>query len=331
MSTASKKSTKVATKVSEPAVTVSVTATEKKDKVAAVSKKAEKVEKVVEKVKVVKAEKVEKAVKAEVEKAVKAEGKKPRAKKEAPAATDASEEEKAPPAPRVAPTSESVQNEVADLIAGLATAKLNELENTKAAVKLLKATASRLKHLRNDLTRVLRKTKREHAPKDKSKLSNSGLMKPVSISKDLAAFMGVDASTLHSRVSVTNAICTYIKEKNLQNPKNKREIVPDDSLVKLLHYKAGAQPLTYFYIQQLIQPHFLKEISGDLASFMNVSASSLQSSQSVLQSVTSYANSKGLVHGTEVSLDDKLGKLLGKSGNVPVQALGQLVKSHFKK
>ena len=328
MSTAaSKKSSKVATKVTEsPAVTVSVTASEKKDKVAKKVEKVEKVEKVVEKVKVekVKADKTEKVVKAD-----KAEGKKPREKKEVPVA-DATEE-KQPPAPRVAPTSESVQNEVADLIACLATAKLNELENTKSAVKLLKATASRLKHLRNDLTRVLRKTKREHAPKDKSKLSNSGLMKPVSISKDLAAFMGVDASTLHSRVSVTNAICTYIKEKNLQNPKNKREIVPDDNLVKLLHYKAGAQPLTYFYIQQLIQPHFLKEISGDLASFMNVSASSLQSSQSVLQSVTSYANSKGLVHGTEVSLDDKLGKLLGKSGNVPVQALGQLVKSHFKK
>jgi chromatin remodeling complex protein RSC6 len=320
MSSASavKKSTKVAAKETAPVVAPATTTAVKAKKGAAPAVAVEvKVEKKV----------VEKKV---VEKAPAAEGKKPRAKKEA-APVAAVEEEKQPAAPRVPPTSESVQNEVADLISGLTTAKLNELENVKAAVKLLKATASRLKHLRNDLTRVLRKTKREHAPKDKSKLSNSGLMKPVSISKELAAFMGVDASTLHSRVSVTNAICTYIKEKNLQNPKNKREIVPDDSLVKLLHYKAGAQPLTYFYIQQLIQPHFLKEISGDLAQFMNVSASSLQSSQSVLQSVTTYANSKGLVHGSDVNLDDKLGKLLGKSGTVPVQALGQLVKSHFKK
>ena len=188
-----------------------------------------------------------------------------------------------------------------------------------------------MKHLRNDLTRVLRKSKREHTHKDKSKLSNSGLMKPVSISKDLAQFMGVDADSLHSRVSVTNSICTYIKEKNLQNPKNKREIVPDEQLVKLLNYKEGGQPLTYFYIQQLIQPHFLKELSSDLAQFMGVSEKSLHPVSVVLANVLAYANSKGLVSGLDVTTDDKLAKLLGKSGTMTTQLMNQLVKLHFKK
>lgn len=309
-SAVTKKSAGASKKVAEPK-TVAVTATIADVPAPKKNKKVEKVEKKVE-------------VKTEVAE------KKPRTKTET-VVTEKVVEPKEPAAPRVAPTSESVQTEVLDLISGLSSAKLNELENIKAAVKLLKATASRLKHLRNDLSRVLRKTKREHAPKDKSKLSNSGLMKPVSISKDLAGFMGVDASSLHSRVSVTNAICTYIKEKNLQNPKNKREIVPDEKLVKLLNYKAGSQPLTYFYIQQLIQPHFLKEISPELAQFMGVPASSMQSSSSVLSSVLSYATSKSLINGQEVTTDEKLAKFLGKSGSFPVQTMNQLVKAHFKK
>jgi chromatin remodeling complex protein RSC6 len=320
MSTQVKKSTKkVAEKAQVPETKVEV---KSEVKVEEPKSKKEKTEVKKEEKKEVKKEEVKKE-----------EGKKVRAKKEVVAKVEKVEEEKQkePATPRPTPTSESVQNEVVDLISGLSTAKLNELENVKAAVKLLKSTASRLKHLRNDLTRVLRKTKREHAPKDKSKLSNSGLMKPVSISKDLAQFMGVDASSLHSRVSVTNSICTYIKEKNLQNPKNKREIVPDDNLVKLLNYKEGGQPLTYFYIQQLIQPHFLKEVSSDLAHFMGVSDKSLHSASAVLSSVLSYANGKGLVHGQEVTTDDKLSKLLGKSGTVSTQSLTQLVKAHFKK
>jgi chromatin remodeling complex protein RSC6 len=222
--------------------------------------------------------------------------------------------------------------DVHSVLSNLTTEKLGELENQKQAVKLLKQTASRLKHLRNDLTRVLKKTKRSNAPKDKSKMSNSGLMKPVVISKELAAFMKVPHDSLQSRVTVTNAICTYIKEHNLQNPANKREILADAELSKILGYKSdGKQPLTYFYIQQLIQPHFLKGVSNELATFMKVSADSLQSSTSVAASLKAYVTSKSLLHGDNVTLDDTLSKLLNKSGSFPLASLNQFVKSHFKK
>jgi upstream activation factor subunit UAF30 len=228
-------------------------------------------------------------------------------------------------------TKESVTQDVLDLIASLSTAKVGELENMKQSVKLLRSTASKLKHLRNDLTRVLKKTVRSTVPKDKSKMSNSGLMKPVVISKDLATFMKVPIDSLHSRVSVTNAICTYIKEHNLQNPSNKREINPDAELARILNFKAGGSPLTYFYIQQLIQPHFLKEISSDLAKFMKVSETSLQSSSSVANALNAYVTSKGLINGTTVQPDEALGKLLGKSTPMTVLAMNQLAKNHFKK
>ena len=256
---------------------------------------------------------------------------KPRVAKEKPAASEEKVEEEKEVVKRGPATSESVMTDVLDLIAGLTTENVGKVENLKQAVKLLKSTASRLKHLRNDLTRVLKKNTRSTAPKDKSKLSNSGLMKPVVISKELAEFMKVPADSLHSRVSVTNAICSYIKEHNLQNPNNKREINSDANLARILNYKAGSQPLTYFYIQQLIQPHFLKEISGDLASFMKVSDKSLQSSSSVNATLLAYATSKNLVNGSNVTPDETLSKLLGKTSVMTVQAMNTLVKSHFKK
>jgi chromatin remodeling complex protein RSC6 len=256
---------------------------------------------------------------------------KPRVAKEKPAATEEKVEEEKEVVKRGPATSETVMSDVLDLIAGLTTAKVGEVENLKQAVKLLKTTASRLKHLRNDLTRVLKKSTRSTTPKDKSKMSNSGLMKPVVISKELAEFMKVPADSLHSRVSVTNAICSYIKEHNLQNPNNKREINSDANLARILNYKAGSQPLTYFYIQQLIQPHFLKEISSDLASFMKVSDKSLQSSSSVNAALLAYATSKNLVNGSNVTPDETLSKLLGKTSVMTVQAMNGLVKSHFKK
>ena len=304
-----------------------------------VEKKVKAVEKVAEPAKAVKAEKkaekAEKPVKAEkpakAEKPTKAkdaEKPKRKAKEDVVEVKEEEVQEKRGPA-----TKESVTEDVLSLIASLATDKVNSVDNLKQAVKLLKSTASKLKHLRNDLTRVLKKAGgRSTAPRDKSKTSNSGLMKPVVISKDLAAFMGVPADSLHSRVSVTNAICTYIKTHNLQNPENKREIKPDAPLSKILGYKAdGKQALTYFYIQQLIQPHFLKEISADLAKFMKVSESSLQSSATVSAALNAYVTSKGLLNGTTVQPDETLGKLLGKSTPMTVAAMNQLVKSQFKK
>jgi chromatin remodeling complex protein RSC6 len=156
-------------------------------------------------------------------------------------------------------------------------------------------------------------------------------MKPVVISKELAAFMKVPADSLHSRVSVTNAICSYIKDHNLQNPANKREITADAELTKILNYKSGSQPLTYFYIQQLIQPHFLKEVSVDLAAFMKVSPSSLQSSSTVSAALHHYVTSKNLLKDQTVTPDAELTKLLGKSQPLTVQAMNQLAKAHFKK
>ena len=79
----------------------------------------------------------------------------------------------------------------------------------------------------------------------------SGFQKPTRISKDLAKFTGWNDADLHSRVEVTKFICDYIKTNNLQNPDDRRQIVPDAKLQKLLGYnpKKETEPLRYYSIQ----------------------------------------------------------------------------------
>jgi chromatin remodeling complex protein RSC6 len=89
--------------------------------------------------------------------------------------------------------------------------------------------------------------------------TNSGFLKPVQISKELAKFTGWDQNELRSRVDVTKYICNYIKEKNLQDPADKRNIrVEDDgNLKKLLKYDGkDKKPLTYYRLQTYLKGHF---------------------------------------------------------------------------
>ena len=156
-------------------------------------------------------------------------------------------------------TTESVVHDLEELV-GLISGALSDEAQLKKPAKVLRSVQSRVRKLLNDVPRLLRKTTKPVVPKDPSKMSNSGLMKPVKISAELSRFMGVPVDSLQSRVAVTNAICLYVKTKELQNPANKREIRPDASLASLLGYSGdkAQQPLTYFYVQQLIQPHFIK-------------------------------------------------------------------------
>ena len=55
----------------------------------------------------------------------------------------------------------------------------------------------------------------------------SGLQRPVTPSKELAAITG---SAPLPRSQVVSKIWDHIKRNNLQDPKNKREIVADDKL-----------------------------------------------------------------------------------------------------
>ena len=88
----------------------------------------------------------------------------------------------------------------------------------------------------------------------------SGFIKPTLISSELAKFLGQPEGTLLPRTDVTKSINAYIKEHKLQNPKNGREIFPDETLTKLLNIKKGEE-LTFFNLQKYMSPHFAKASS----------------------------------------------------------------------
>ena len=129
-----------------------------------------------------------------------------------------------------------------------------ESKSHKVGVKYLRSLSKNLRILRNDSNRTIKVKK----PSNRSKNTQSGFMKPVSISEDMASFCSWDKDVPKSRVDVTKYICNYIKENDLQNPKDRRIIVPDNKLKALLDCSDDGEDLTYYTLQKKIQPHFTK-------------------------------------------------------------------------
>jgi upstream activation factor subunit UAF30 len=79
----------------------------------------------------------------------------------------------------------------------------------------------------------------------------SAITKPQPLSKELTEFVGKSEM---SRGEVMKKIWEYIKEKNLQNPQNKREILCNDKLETLL----GEKTINMFKMTAAISKHIGK-------------------------------------------------------------------------
>ena len=120
-------------------------------------------------------------------------------------------------------------------------------------IKFLKSCATNIKKLQKHTARI---SKTKTKGKSTTPNTNSGFLKPVPVSDDVRKFAGWNSDELHSRVDVTKFICNYVKENNLQNPEDRRRIVPDAKLKKLLG--SETKDLRYCDIQTLMKPHFNK-------------------------------------------------------------------------
>lgn len=78
----------------------------------------------------------------------------------------------------------------------------------------------------------------------------NALNKKVALSRELASFIG---SPEASRPEVVSAMWDYIKTNNLQNPANKREILPDSKLGLVL----GADPVHMMKLMSVLGKHFV--------------------------------------------------------------------------
>jgi chromatin remodeling complex protein RSC6 len=79
--------------------------------------------------------------------------------------------------------------------------------------------------------------------------TNSAFMKPLTVSADLAAVVGKGPMP---RSEVVKKIWSYIKDKNLQDPKNKRNINADEALKKVF---GGKSMVNMFEMTKLVSKH----------------------------------------------------------------------------
>lgn len=79
--------------------------------------------------------------------------------------------------------------------------------------------------------------------------SNSAFMKPLNVSPELAAVVGNGPMP---RSEVVKKLWAYIKEKNLQDPQNKRNINADEVLKKVFDGKAT---VNMFEMTKLVSKH----------------------------------------------------------------------------
>ena len=77
----------------------------------------------------------------------------------------------------------------------------------------------------------------------------SAFMKPMNVSADLAKVIGDGPMP---RAEVVKKLWVYIKEKNLQDPKKKRNIIADENLKKVF---GGKAVVDMFEMTKLVSKH----------------------------------------------------------------------------
>ena len=112
-----------------------------------------------------------------------------------------------------------------------------------------------LKVLSKDYEKQQKIIEKAQKKRQNAKNSPSGFAKPNKISDELCDFIGVPPGTEKSRTDITRFINSYVKEHNLNKPENKRFILPDDKLKKILNV-GDKEDINYFILQKLISHHF---------------------------------------------------------------------------
>ena len=120
------------------------------------------------------------------------------------------------------------------------------------------ALQTQIRGLEKSVRKEMKSLQKEAAKnRNKGNRRPSGFAKPSKVSAELCSFMKRDAGTEIARTEVTQYLIRYIKDNNLQFTGNKKIIVPDSTLKKLLSVKDGEE-VTYFNLQRLMNKHFVK-------------------------------------------------------------------------
>lgn len=119
------------------------------------------------------------------------------------------------------------------------------------------AMQQQVRLLERNYNKAMKQAEKEKNEKKRQKLNKkpSGFALPTKISDELCEFMDKESGTLVARTDVTRFIIGYIKSKQLQNPTNRKFILPDEELKTLLNVSDGDE-LSYFNLQKYMNRHF---------------------------------------------------------------------------
>lgn len=167
-------------------------------------------------------------------------------------------------APAVAPT--TAAPEAGDRL----TASLEKLRNTHSAYsselkEIVKEALAAVKAAQREIKDAKRR-KRTKKPEEmtaeerkayEARRANNAFLKPRALSNELSHFMGLANGSQRSQTEVTKFVSTYVKQHNCFDPANKRRIIPDAALSRLLKVTDKDQ-VTYLNLQSYLKAHFLK-------------------------------------------------------------------------
>lgn len=168
----------------------------------------------------------------------------------APAATEAPATEAAPATigsvvERLREVRTRFANELKEIIA-------DTLLAAKASAKQVKE-AGRRRRVKKDVADM---TAEEKAAWELRRSKNA-FLKPRGLSTELCSFMSLPAGSQRSQTEVTKFVSNYVKTHSCFDPTNKRHIIPDGVLSRLLRV-TDKDTVTYLNLQSFLKVHFLK-------------------------------------------------------------------------
>lgn len=122
----------------------------------------------------------------------------------------------------------------------------------KSAAREVK-DARRKRRVRKDVSEMTEEERAAH----ELRRSKNAFLKPRALSPELCTFMGLSAGSMRSQTDVTKFVSNYVKTHNCFDPANKRRIIPDGALSRLLKV-TDKDTVTYLNLQSYLKVHFLK-------------------------------------------------------------------------
>jgi len=149
---------------------------------------------------------------------------------------------------------------------------INDITDKISSVQVeIKSIQQTLKLLVKEYEKQKKIIAKVQKKRDNAKKSPSGFAKPCKISSELCKFVGIPEGSERSRTDITRYINAYVKEKNLNNPANRREFFPDEKLRLILNVNEN-EKVTYFILQRLIAHHFPLSINKQNAQAAQLAA-----------------------------------------------------------